>query len=517
MLEQVDLSKKLSKEEYKEIVTDLELRLGALQREALKLNIPIMIVFEGWDAAGKGTLINRLIQAFDPRGCVVHSISAPNQEEQLRPFLWRFWIKTPPKGRIAVFDRSWYGRVLVERVDKLVKKSAWKRAYEEITAFERQLVDDGVLIIKFFLHISKKVQKKRFEQLEQSSSTAWKVTREDWKHHKQYDEYLEAMEDMLAKTETNFAPWTVIESHDKRFATVKVFKTVIDRIEAKIDEANRVHQIAEPPIFTPHASSAASESGPEVQTKLQKTEVFEQLGSSILDRVDLTVELSQEEYRNKLETCQQRIFELEHEVYVKRIPVVIVYQGWDAAGKGGNIRRLTQSMDPRGYEVIPIAAPNDVEKSHHYLWRFWQKFPKAGHIAIFDRSWYGRILDERVEGFCSEQEWKRAYREINEMEAHIVSFGAVLIKFWLHIDPEEQLRRFEARQQDPHKLWKITDEDWRNRGKWEQYKQAVDEMLFRTSTTYAPWTIVEANSKYYARIKALNTVIQAVESQLEEA
>ncbi len=517
MLEQVDLSKKLSKEEYKEIASDLELRLGALQRDALKLNIPVVIVFEGWDAAGKGTLINRLIQALDPRGCVVHSINAPNQEELLRPFLWRFWIKTPPKGRIAVFDRSWYGRVLVERVDKLVKKSAWKRAYAEITAFERQLVDDGVLIIKFFLHIRKKEQKKRFEQLEKSSSTAWKVTREDWKHHKQYEEYLEATEDMLAKTETNFAPWTVIESHDKRFATVKVFKTVIDRLEAKIEAATRATQTVEPPMFTPQEASVASESESEAQAKLQGAEIFDHLGSSVLDRIDLSVELSQEAYKNKLEACQQRIFELEHEVYVKRIPVVIVYQGWDAAGKGGNIRRLTQSMDPRGYEVIPIAAPNDVEKSHHYLWRFWQKIPKAGHIAIFDRSWYGRILDERVEGFCSEQEWKRAYREINEMEEHITSFGTVLIKFWLHIDPDEQLRRFEARQQNPYKLWKITDEDWRNRGKWDQYKQAVDEMLFRTSTSYAPWTIVEANSKYYARIKVLETVIQAVESKLKQA
>jgi polyphosphate kinase 2 (PPK2 family) len=171
-------------------------------------------------------------------------------------------------------------------------------------------------------------------------------------------------------------------------------------------------------------------------------------------------------------------------------------------------------MDPRGYEVIPIAAPNDIEKAHHYLWRFWQEFPKAGHIAIFDRSWYGRVLVERVEGFCSEQEWRRAYREINEMEEHMVNFGAVLVKFWLHIDQEEQLRRFEARQQTSHKQWKITDEDWRNREKWDSYKEAVDEMLFRTSTMYAPWTIVEANSKYYARLKALKTVIDAVEKRL---
>ena len=514
MLEQVDLSKKLSKEEYKTIISDLELHLGALQREALKLNIPIAIVFEGWDAAGKGTLINRLIQTFDPRGCVVHPINAPNQEEQLRPFLWRFWIKTPEKGRIAVFDRSWYGRVLVGRVDKLVKKSAWKRAYSEITAFERQLVDDGALLIKFFLHISKKVQKKRFKKLQNSSATAWKVTEEDWKHNDQYEQYLDAIEDMLAQTDTGFAPWTIIESHSKRFAVVKVFKTIIDRLEAKIQAVKQAQQAAELQAIRSPEGSAPVDVSTQNQEDRSAKEIFDQLHSSILDQVDLSLELSREEYKAELKTCQQRIFELEHEIYIKRIPVLILYQGWDAAGKGGNIRRLTQSMDPRGYEVIPIAAPNDIEKAHHYLWRFWQKFPKAGHIAIFDRSWYGRVLVERIEGFCREHEWKRAYREINEMEEHCVNFGAVLVKFWLHIDPEEQLRRFEARQQIVHKSWKITDEDWRNREKWDLYKQAVDEMLFRTSTSYAPWTIIEANSKYYARIKALKTVIQAVEAKL---
>jgi polyphosphate kinase 2 (PPK2 family) len=220
------------------------------------------------------------------------------------------------------------------------------------------------------------------------------------------------------------------------------------------------------------------------------------------------------EYKEEIRQCQQRVFEIEHEIYTRRIPVVILYQGWDAAGKGGNIRRLTQAMDPRGYVVMPIGAPNDLEKAHHYLWRFWEKFPKAGHIAIFDRSWYERVLVERIEGFCSEAEWKRAYREINEFEEQLVNFGTVLVKLWLHIDPAEQLRRFQDRQQTPAKQWKITAEDWRNREKWEQHKEAVDEMLFRTSTAHAPWTIIEANSKYYARIKTLKTVIDAVASRL---
>jgi polyphosphate kinase 2 (PPK2 family) len=507
MLEQVDLSKKVEKEEYKVVVSDLELRLGELQREARALGIPILIVFEGWDAAGKGTLINRLILTFDPRGCIVYPINPPNEEERLRPFLWRFWIKTPPKGKIAVFDRSWYGRVLVERVGKFAKKREWQRAYGEITSFERQLTDDGTVIMKFFLHISQKEQKKRFEKLQKSPTTAWKVTKEDWKHHKQYGKYLEATEDMLAKTDTDFAPWTIVESHDRRFATIKVFKTVIDTIERKIERAKRI-QVTQ-------KKTAQKKSSKQAQSKQQKSAFdLDKLSSSILDKVDLSLSLTQEVYKAELKRCQQRVFEIEHEIYMKRVPVVILYQGWDAAGKGGNIRRLTQSMDPRGYGVIPIAAPNDIEKAHHYLWRFWNEFPKAGHIAIFDRSWYGRVLVERIEGFCSEQEWKRAYREINEIEEHMVNFGTVLIKFWLHIDQDEQLRRFKAREQTPHKHWKITDEDWRNREKWDQYKEAVDEMLFRTSTAYAPWTIVEANSKYYARIKALRTVIEAIEARL---
>lgn len=507
MLEQIDLSKRLDKDEYKSILPELELRMGALQREARELDIPVVIVFEGWDAAGKGTLINRLIQTFDPRGCVVHPISAPNEEEAFRPFLWRFWVKTPPAGKIAVFDRSWYGRVLVGRVDKLVKKRDWKRAYEEIRTFERQLTADGTLMLKFFLHISKKEQKKRFKKLEASPVTEWKVTPEDWKHHEQYETYLEVTEKMLAQTDTGFAPWTVIEAHDRRFATLKTFKTVIDTLEQAIERRKSVQQNRET-IKSQETSLSEAAENPE------ERDTFEALTSSVLDKIDLSVALEREEYREKLKQCQQRIFELEHEIYIKRVPVVILYEGWDAGGKGGNIRRLTQSMDPRGYEVIPVAAPNDVEKAHHYLWRFWKAFPKAGHITIFDRTWYGRVMVERIEGFCSEQEWRRAYREINEMEEQLVNFGTVLIKFWLHIDKEEQLRRFEARQQTPHKLWKITDEDWRNREKWDQYKQAVDEMLFRTSTNDAPWTIVEANSKYYARIKVLETVISAIEAQL---
>jgi polyphosphate kinase 2 (PPK2 family) len=220
------------------------------------------------------------------------------------------------------------------------------------------------------------------------------------------------------------------------------------------------------------------------------------------------------EYEEKLKTYQKRMWDLEHEIYRKRLPVGIVFEGWDAAGKGGAIKRLAQGLDPRGYVVVPFAAPNDVEKRHHYLWRFWINLPKGGHITVFDRSWYGRVLVERVEGFCTTHEWNRAYREINETEEQWTNFGMVLVKFWLHISPEEQLKRFKEREKIPDKQWKITDEDWRNRDKWALYKEAVDDMLVKTASPGAPWTVVEATSKYFARIKVLKTVTEAIERAL---
>ncbi|MEZ4763604.1 MAG: phosphate--AMP phosphotransferase, partial [Calditrichia bacterium] len=355
---------------------------------------------------------------------------------------------------------------------------------------------DGAIIIKFFLHISQKEQKKRFKKLQKDPAMVWRITDEDWISHRQYDEYLAAYEDMLAETDTAVAPWHIVESHDVRFATLKIFQIVCQKLENGLNIAKKAAQATEA-----------------VPVEAAGTDV--ELRTSILAGVDLDKSLDRKDYEKELDKYQERIRELEHTLYQKRIPVVIVYEGWDAAGKGGNIKRLTQLMDPRGYDVIPIAAPNDIERKHHYLWRFWKEFPKAGHFAIFDRSWYGRVMVERVEGFCSEAEWKRAYREINEMEAQLTNFGTVIVKFWLHIDKETQLRRFKLREATPHKRYKITDEDWRNREKWDLYEAAVDEMLFRTSSTYAPWTIIESNCKLYARVKALKTVVDAIEQRLK--
>lgn len=494
MLEKVDLTKKMDKEQYKKVIEELQLKLASLERQIREFKIPVIVVFEGWGASGKGTLINKLILPLDPRGFNVYTTNYLSEEEKLKPFLWRFWVKTPERGRIAIFDKSWYRRTLVERIDNDIKGEALSSSFEDIKSFEKGLADDGNVILKFFLHISKKEQNKRFKELESNKSTAWRVNKEDKKHNEQYDDYMKIIDEMIEETDASFAPWTVVESTDSRFATVKVFTVLIKALEEKIAECN-----------------SKKEENP-VKSKIIVDSSI--INSSTLEIVDLTKTIDKDEYKSKLKEYQQRIREIEHEIYTKRIPVLICYEGWDAAGKGGNIRRITQNLDPRGYEVSPISAPTELENSHHYLWRFWNKIPKAGHITIFDRTWYGRVLVEKIEGFCSEEEWKRSYKEINDMEKQLTNFGVVLVKFWLHIDKEEQLRRFQERESTPSKNWKITQEDWRNREKWDQYEDAANEMLFRTSTTYAPWTIVESNDKYYARLKALKTVIEAIEKQL---
>lgn len=506
MLEKVDLTKKLSKEEYKQKMPQLEAKLGRLQRECKSLGIPVMIVFEGFGASGKGLQIGRLIQSMDPRGFEVHPIKNETEEERMHPFMWRFWTKTPAKGRIAVFDGSWYRRVLIDRFEKRTKNKELADAFHSINSFEEQLAVDGTLIIKLLLDIDKKEQKKRFNKLEKNKETAWRVTQGDKERNVRYDEYAAMMEDMLFKTDTDYAPWTIIEAMDKRFATLKIYMTVI---KAMADQIEKVRQ--------EKAEKTAGEKEDEMTGIAREAdEGMKELQVSILSKADLSLHYTKEEYKEKLDKLQKKMEKLHGELYRRRIPVVLGFEGWDAGGKGGAIKRLTERMDARGYVVNPTASPNDIEKAHHYLWRFWRAMPKDGHVAIFDRTWYGRVMVERIEGFCTTEEWKRAYKEINDMEKDLSDAGAIVIKFWMHIDKDEQERRFKERQENPEKQWKITDEDWRNREKWDQYEDAVNEMLMRTSTDYAPWVVVEGNDKYYARIKVLRTVVEAIEVRLKE-
>lgn len=495
MFEKIDLNKDMPKAEYRKAKETFESQIGRLQRKFKEENIPMIIVFEGWDAAGKGSLINQLILPMDPRGFKVHTIDEPKGDELRMPHLWRFWTKIPKRGRLAVFDRSWYHRTFEGIADGTMNRAKSGEACEEICDFERQLTDDGYVIIKLFIHISKEEQKKRFKKLESSESTSWRVTEKDWRQNEKYGEYLKAVEEAIRETDNQYAPWTVIEGTDRRFASAKMYWAVLKALEERLEKEER--------------EKCEKASGEE-----NNAYSMSDMNASILKSVDLSRSLSRKEYKKRLDKRQKRIGELGFEIYRRKIPVVIAYEGWDAAGKGGNIKRLTEKLDPRGYEVIPVSAPNEHEMGHHYLWRFWKEMPKTGHIAIFDRSWYGRLLVERVEGLCSADECRRAFKEINEMEKHLANFGTVIRKFWLEIDKDEQLRRFEERQSDPLKAWKITEDDWRNREKWDAYSEAVDEMLFRTSTSYAPWTIIESVDKYYARIKVLDEVIKSIEEKL---
>ncbi len=482
MLEKINLNKKMSKKEYDQKMEKLEVRFGELQRECKELGIPTMILFEGFSAAGKGTLINGLIQALDPRGFQVFTTGKATPEDEMHPYFWRFFTKTPAKGRMHLFDRSWYQGVVMEDMV----------SSDEINQFEKQFTDDGNLLIKFFLCIDKKEQKKRFEVLEANKDTSWRVNKKDWKQNKEFDKWLTKFDQVLIRTDTPNAPWTVVEANDKEYASCKILSTTVARMEAAVAEKKCEKAV----------DGFFSDVIPEG---------FE---NGVLQGIDLSVSLTPEEYKKKRKDLQGRLAILHNKMFQKRIPVVLAFEGWDAGGKGGAIRRITQCIDPRGYEVVPVASPNDIEKAHHYLWRFWEKMPKAGHMAIFDRTWYGRVLVERIEGFATENEWKRAYKEINNMEEHIAKSGCVVLKFWMHIDKAEQEKRFKLRQETPEKQWKITDEDWRNREKWDEYEKAVDEMIVRTSTEYAPWIVVEANSKLYARIKVLETVVETLEKVL---
>ena len=322
------------------------------------------------------------------------------------------------------------------------------------------------------------------------------------------------MEDMLFKTDSDYAPWTIIESMDRRFATVKIYTTVIKALADQIEKIQEEIETRDARKATEsestHISDPAAELAREADREMRGLQV------SILSKADLSLKYTREEYKEKLDKLQKKLEKLHGELYRRRIPVVLGFEGWDAGGKGGAIKRLTAKMDPRGYAVNPTASPNDIEKAHHYLWRFWRAMPKDGHVAIFDRTWYGRVMVERIEGFCTKEEWQRAYKEINDMEKDLHDAGAIVIKFWMHIDKDEQERRFKERQENPEKQWKITDEDWRNREKWDQYEDAVNEMLLRTSTDYAPWVVVEGNDKYYARVKVLRTVVEAIEKRIKE-
>lgn len=477
-------------EELKQRLKAAEEKLSQQQMKLKEKRLPVLVLIEGWGAAGKGSAIGQIIKNIDPRFFKVFSMpSTPTEEERRRPFLYRFFEKIPEAGKFTFLDSGWMDQIMKERLDGKLDDKAYAQRVDSVKRFERGLTDNGYLVLKFFFHISKKEQESRIEALISEKDTAWRVSEGDLWQNRHYDKCLEAFDRYLDDTNTPSAPWYIVDSKSKKFAELQVMETLCMGIETALHNeslAVPLLQNAFPLIKMPKLRDVPLEG---------KT-------------------LDEEEYKKELKELQAKLGQLHNRLYRKRVPAIIAYEGWDAAGKGGNIKRLTGALDPRGFEVHPIASPEPHEKARHYLWRFWTRLPKDGHIAIFDRTWYGRVMVERLEGFCSENDWQRAYYEMNEFEQELHNWGAVILKFWVQIDKDTQLARFTERQNTPSKQWKITDEDWRNREKWDLYEQAVDEMLQKTSTTYAPWHILESVDKKYARIKALHIVIDALEKAL---
>lgn len=490
MIENYKALLKPEEEELHERLEQAHARLFAQQMQMKEKNLPVLILFEGWGAAGKGTLLGRVIRELDPRFFTAVSMHAPTAEEKRKPFLTRFMEQIPEAGRFLFMDSGWMSEICHDVLMDHMDAKLYKERIGSVRRFERGLTDNGYLVLKFFFHISKKEQRKRLDNLLDSKNTAWQVDDFDLWENKHYDKCYEVYDTFLEDTTTSSSPWYVIDAKAKKWAELQIMETIV----AGIDMALKNHALTVPLI--------------------QNTFPLKKMPK--LSEVDLSVLVEPEEYKKELKALQARLHDLHNQAYRHHIPIIVAYEGWDAAGKGGNIKRLTAALDPRGYEVIPIASPKPYEKSRHHLWRFWVRLPKTGHFAIFDRTWYGRVMVERLEGFCSENDWQRAYNEINEFEKELTDWGAIVIKFWVHIDKDTQLARFTERQNTPEKQWKITDEDWRNREKWDAYEVAVDEMIAKTSTTYAPWHILESNDKHYARLKALRIVVENLEEALEK-
>jgi polyphosphate:AMP phosphotransferase len=431
----------------------------------------------------------------DPRWIVTRAYGTPSDEERERPEYWRYWRDLPPKGQIGLFLSSWYSRPVLDRVYRRCRGAEFDEELERIATFERMLTDDGALILKFWMHLGRRAQKKRLKKLEADPLTRWRVTRRQWEHWRMYDRFVTAAERALQRTSVGDAPWTIVEGEDEAYRSLTVATTIAQAIRKALADGRGERQTAS--LVREAAAGARHRSTARAAT--------------ILSSLDMTQSVPKKTFSKELEAWQGRLNRLQRKAESNGTSTILVFEGWDAAGKGGAIRRVTGALDARSYQVIPIAAPTDEERARHYLWRFWRHLSRAGRLTIFDRSWYGRVLVERVEGFAAETEWRRAYAEINEFEEQLVGAGIVLVKYWMHVTPEEQLRRFKEREKARYKKWKLTDEDWRNRAKWADYERAVNEMVERTSTRRAPWTLVEADDKYFARLKVLKTACGAIE------
>ncbi len=498
MFHTVSLGRTVGKEEFLERVPALRQGLLLQQSRLRDADFPVICLFAGVDGAGKLATTNLLNEWMDPRLLVTRAYSEPSDEESERPAFWRFWRDLPPRGRVGLFLSAWYSAPLVSHVRTGDDKTL-HRFLDEIVDLEQMLVADGALILKFWMHLDRRGQEKRFARLKKDPLQAWRVTEQGRANLEQYDRFIASAETIIHRTSTGTAPWHLVEGTDHRYRSLHVAGILHGALEARLSERALVAPTGPPPA---DAAPAPPVTPPSSDSR------------TLFDTLDLSVTLEQDDYKRRLKEARERMGLLHRRARERGISTLLVFEGMDAAGKGGAIRRITSALDARDCQVIPIAAPTDEERGHHYLWRFWRHLPRAGRLTVFDRSWYGRVLVERLEGYATEAEWRRAFAEIRTFEGELTDSGIVLLKFWLHISPDEQLRRFEERKATPWKAWKLTDEDWRNRARWTEYERAAHDMIERTSTRNAPWIVVEAVDKRYARVKTIEAVCERLERAL---
>jgi polyphosphate:AMP phosphotransferase len=491
MFESAELGQTVSKADYDAAVPALREALLDAQYDLLaKKDFPVLVIIGGVEGAGKSETVQTLNEWMDPRHIHTHGFLLPTDEESQRPPMYRFWRALPPKGETGIFFGSWYTLPILSRVLGEASDADLEGSIHEIRHLERMLHNEGVLILKFWLHISKREQRKRLAAREQDIYARWRLTKTIKKLARRYNDARDTAEKVLRETSTGEAPWTVVDGYDHRHRTLAVGQALLDAVRRRLDAP-------EPSRLVTAAPVAAQ--GENVE---------------LIRGLDLSQALERDAYKDGMKKYQTRFARQIVGKKFRERSLVLAFEGSDAAGKGGAIRRVTGALDARLYKIVPVAAPTEEERAQPYLWRFWRHVPGDRGLVIFDRTWYGRVLVERVEGFAGEADWMRAYDEINEFEEQLVDSGAILCKFWLQISKDEQLRRFQAREQIGYKRFKITDEDWRNRDRWEDYEGAVADMVDRTSTSIAPWTLVEANDKYFARVKVLRTIVEAMSRAL---
>jgi polyphosphate:AMP phosphotransferase len=489
MFEAAELGRTVSKAEFTRTEPGLHTALLEIQRTLRTTKSQVVIIVSGVEGAGKGEVVSLLNRWLDARGIQTHAFWDESDEERARPRYWRFWRALPPRGTVSILFGSWYTRPIIDRVFKRIDNNAFERELHRITEFEQLLSDDGALIVKFWFHLDEKTQHKRMRSEGKIKGKGVPNLR---KFAKRYSRFAAVSERALRVTDTGTSPWYIVEATDRRFRDLTVGQTLLKALRGHLESRR--------------ASARKAERRPTTAVSDPET---------VLDQVDLTLKLGATAYEQAVEKYQKRLFRLAWEARARLRNTVAVFEGWDAAGKGGAIRRVTAAMDARLYRVLSVAAPTDEEKAQHYLWRFWRHVPRAGYVTIYDRSWYGRVLVERVEGFAREPDWFRAYQEINDFEEQLTEHGVIVLKFWMHISRAEQLRRFKEREKLKWKQHKITAEDWRNREKWNAYEAAVNDMVVRTSTATAPWTLVPANDKRYARVAVLKTLCDRLERALQ--